>query len=314
MYCFFVLKQKIAKFYLSDCIFFSKEIDNFKLTILIISIISLDMRTLFKDKVVIVTGASSGIGKATAREFARNGSKVVLAARSEEKLRDLELELKNEGFDVLRVQTDVSREEECRLLVDKAVQKYGRIDILVNNAGISMKALFKDSDLSVLHRLMDVNFWGTVYCTRHALPYLIKVHGSLVAVSSVAGFHGLPGRSGYSASKFAIHGFMETIRIEHLKDHLHVMIIAPGFTATDIRKHALLADGKEQMESPLDEKKLMTAEYVAKWILKGIRKKKRNKILTWEGRLTALFQRIIPHTVDYAFYKSLSREKNSPFK
>jgi short-subunit dehydrogenase len=272
------------------------------------------MRTLFKDKVVIVTGASSGIGKAVAREFARNGSKVVLASRSEAKLKDLEQELRNAGFDVLNVQTDVTKEEECRILVEKTVQRYGKIDILVNNAGISMKALFRESDLAVLHRLMDVNFWGTVHCTKYALPYILKAGGSLVAVSSIAGFHGLPGRSGYSASKFAIHGFMETIRIEHLKDHLHVMIIAPGFTATDIRKHALLADGKEQMESPLDEKKLMSAEYVAKWILKGIRKRKRNKILTWEGRFTALFQRIIPHTVDYAYYKSLSREKNSHFK
>ena len=171
-----------------------------------------------------------------------------------------------------------------------------------------------DADLKVLHRLMDVNFWGTVYCTKYALPYLIAKKGSLIGVSSVAGFHGLPGRTGYSASKFAIHGFLETIRIENLKKGLHVMIIAPGFTTTDIRRHALLADGTEQGESPRDEHKLMPPEYVAKWVLKGIRKKKRNKLLTWEGRLTALFQRIVPELVDWVYYYEMSKEPKSPIK
>ena len=144
-----------------------------------------------------------------------------------------------------------------------------------------MRAAFIDTDLKVLHRLMDVNFWGTVYCTKYALPYLISQKGSLIGVSSVAGFHGLPGRTGYSASKFAIHGLLETIRIENLKKGLHVMIIAPGFTTTDIRRHALLSDGTEQGESPRDEHKLMPPEYVAKWVLKGIRKKKRNTRPNW---------------------------------
>jgi short-subunit dehydrogenase len=161
---------------------------------------------------------------------------------------------------------------------------------------------------------MDVNFWGTVYCTKYALPHLVANRGSLVGVSSVAGFHGLPGRTGYSASKFAIHGLLETIRIENLKKGLHVMIIAPGFTATEIRKHALLADATEQGESPRDENKFMSPEYVAKWILKGIKKKKRNKLLTWEGRFTALFQRIIPTVVDWAYYHEMSKEPKSPIK
>jgi short-subunit dehydrogenase len=161
---------------------------------------------------------------------------------------------------------------------------------------------------------MEVNFWGTVYCTKYALPYLIEQKGSLIGVSSVAGFHGLPGRTGYSASKFAIHGFLETIRIENLKKGLHVMIIAPGFTTTDIRRNALLANGEKQGESPRDEHKLMPAEYVAKWILKGIKKKKRNKLLTWDGRFTALFQRIIPHVVDCAYYYEMAREPKSPIK
>jgi short-subunit dehydrogenase len=272
------------------------------------------MRNLFKDKVVIVTGASSGIGEATAREFAKNGSKVVLAARSENKLIEIVKSLKDQGCDVFYVTTDVSREEDCRNLITRTLEKYGTINILVNNAGISMRASFLDVEMKVLHRLMDVNFWGTVYCTKYALPYLIEQKGSLIGVSSVAGFHGLPGRTGYSASKFAMHGFLETVRIENLKKGLHVMIIAPGFTATAIRKHALTANGSEQGQSPRNEHELDTPEYVAKWILKGIKKKKRNKLLTWDGRFTALLQRIVPTIVDYGYYRAMLKEPKSPLK
>lgn len=272
------------------------------------------MEQLFKDKVVIVTGASSGIGEATARLFAKNGSRVILAARSEEKLKTIISEIKTSGYEADYVKTDVTKEDECRTLIDKTVEKYGTVNILINNAGVSMRAPFDKVNLDVLRTLMEVNFWGTVYCTRYALPYLITNKGSVVGVSSVAGFHGLPGRTGYSASKFAIHGFLETIRIENLKRGLHVMIIAPGFTASEIRKHALTADGTEQGESPREEGKLMSPEYVAKWVLKGIRKKKRNKILTWEGRFTALFQRIIPAVVDWAYYIEMSKEPDAPIK
>jgi short-subunit dehydrogenase len=268
----------------------------------------------FTGKVVVITGASSGIGRAAAFEFGKLGAKVVLAARSEEKLIAICTEMGRLGFESSYVKTDVSREEDCRNLIEKSVERYGKVDILVNNAGISMRALFLDVDLSVLHRLMDVNFWGTVYCTKYALPYLIAARGSLVGVSSVAGFHGLPGRTGYSASKFAIHGFLETIRIENLRKGLHVMIIAPGFTASEVRLHALTADGSEQGESPRDEKKMDSPEFVAKWIIKGIRKRKRNKLLTWEGRLTAMFQRILPDFVDWVYYREMSREANSPLK
>jgi short-subunit dehydrogenase len=272
------------------------------------------MKNIFRDKVVIVTGASSGIGEAVAREFAKNGSKVVLAARSDEKLAAITREIKALGYDAMYVRTDVSKEEDCRNLVERTIEKYGSIHILVNNAGISMRARFDDVDLGVLHKLMNVNFWGTVYCTKYALPFLVANKGSLIGVSSVAGFHGLPARTGYSASKFAMHGFLETIRIENLNRGLHVMIIAPGFTATEIRKHALNADGTEQGSSPLDEDSLKSPEFVAKWVLKGIRKKKRNKLLTLDGKLTALFQRILPEMVDRAYYNAFRKEPASPLK
>jgi short-subunit dehydrogenase len=272
------------------------------------------MKDIFKDKVVIVTGASSGIGEATAREFARNGSKVVLAARSESRLAKIVEEIRADHGEACYVKTDVTSENDCRKLIETAVSEFGTVHFLINNAGLSMRAVFDDVDLKVLHRLMDVNFWGTVYCTKYALPYLVDNKGSLVGVSSVAGFHGLPGRSGYSASKFAMHGLLETIRIENLKRGLHVMIIAPGFISSEIRIHALIADGSEQGESPREEEKLMSPEYVAKWILKGIKKKKRNKLLTWITRLTALFQRIVPKFVDWAYYIEMAREPKSPLK
>jgi len=272
------------------------------------------MKKRFKDKVVIITGASSGIGEATAREFAKCGSKVVLAARSEDKLAEVVRDLKFKKCEACYFKTDVTIEEDCRNLINKTVEKYGTIDILVNNAGISMRASFVDVEMKVLHRLMDVNFWGTVYCTKYAIPYLLKQRGSIVGVSSVAGFHGLPGRTGYSASKFAMHGFLETVRIENLKKGLHVMILAPGFTSTEIRKHALTANGSEQGKSPKDEHTLTSPEYVAKWVLKGIIKKKRNKLLTWDGRFTALLQRIVPTLVDLGYYRAMLKEPASPLK
>ena len=266
----------------------------------------------FTDKIVIVTGASSGIGLATSRIFAEQGAKVVMAAQDKENLDHQAGKIRNDGFEATSWKTDVTIEEECKALIEYTLEKWGAIDILINNAGISMRANFLEVKISVLKRVVDVNFWGTVYCTKYALPYILKRKGSIVGVSSIAGFHGLPGRTGYSASKFAQHGFLETVRIEHLRNGLHVMVIAPGFTSTNIRKHALTADGSEQGDSPIPEEKLMTPEHVARWILKGIRKKKRNKILTLQGRLIALFQRVIPDVVDNAFYKAMLREPGSP--
>jgi short-subunit dehydrogenase len=267
-----------------------------------------------KDKVVIITGASSGIGLATAREFASRGSKVVLAARSGDVLKELEEEFSGKGYEALAVKTDVTLIDDCRNLVEKTLEKFGKIDILINNAGISMRALFVDVDVEVLKKLMDVNFWGTVYCTKFALPHLIKAKGTLVGVSSVAGFHGLPGRSGYSASKFAMHGFMETLRIENLKNGLHVMILSAGFTKSEIRKRALTENGKEQGYTPRVEEKMMMPEQVAKAMIRAIKKKKRIKILTIEGQLIALLQRIVPGFVDKGAYNALAKEPDSPFK
>ena len=268
----------------------------------------------FKDKVVVITGASSGIGLALAYEFAAQGARIAMGARTTEKLAQTAEELAAKGTPAVYCATDVTREEDCRKLIDTAVAAFGRIDILICNAGISMRALFDDVDLEVLKRLMDVNFWGTVYCTKYALPYIQQAHGSIVGVSSVAGLHGLPGRTGYSASKYAMQGFLETIRIENLKKGVHVMIACPGFTASNVRFSALTADGSAQGASPREEGKMMTAEEVARRIAKGIARRKRTLLMEFNGRGTALIKKFAPGFLDKMFYSHMAKEPDSPFK
>jgi short-subunit dehydrogenase len=267
-----------------------------------------------KDKVIIITGASSGIGKALAIECAARGAKLSLGARNSEQLRGNSEKLIQLKCEVLITTTDVTSEMDCKNLIERTLDRFGRIDILINNAGISMRALFEDVDLKVLHQVMDTNFWGTVNCTKFALPYLLKVKGSLVGVSSVAGYKGLPGRTGYSASKFAMHGFLEVVRIENMKKGLHVLIACPGFTNTNIRNIALSKDGSSQGETPLDESKLMSAEEVAKYIIVAIEKRKKKLILTMQGKVTVMLNKFFPSFMDKMVYNHMAKEPDSPFK
>lgn len=265
-------------------------------------------------KTVVITGAGSGIGKALALRFARAGYGVVISGRRREKLEEVAQEIKASGGDVHIVAGDVSVEDDCRTLINEAVQKYGRLDVLINNAGISMRALLEDLDLTVLRKTMDTNFWGTVYCTKFALPHLLKSKGSVVGISSIAGKKGLPGRSGYSASKFAMEGFLETVRTENLKKDLHVLVACPGFTASEIRTKALAADGSQQGESPRQESSMMSAEEVAEKVYTAVVKRKRDLVLTLNGRLTVLLNKFFPGWMDSVVYKHMSKEPGSPFK
>jgi short-subunit dehydrogenase len=266
-----------------------------------------------KNKVVIITGASSGIGRSLALEAARSGARLVLAARNMANLSEVVDEIKQFNENVIACQTDVSKESDCQKLIETTVSKFGKIDILINNAGISMRAIFADADLKVIHRLMDVNFWGTVYCTKFALPYLLKSKGSVVGVSSTAGFMGLPGRTGYSASKFAMQGFLESLRIENIRNGLHVLIASPGFTASNIRNSALNGKGEQQGESPRDENSMMTSERVAKLIIRAIKIRRRNLVITFEGKFLRQIKWVVPGLIDKMIYRSMSREPDSPF-
>lgn len=274
---------------------------------------------MLKGKVIIITGASSGIGLASARLFASHGNKLVLAARSKDRLDAYATEILSDPSTppetkILTVRTDVSKEEDCRRMVEQALDRFGGIDILINNAGVSMRALFKDVQLDVLRTLMDVNFWGTVYCTKYALPSILERKGSVVGVISTAGYAGLPARTGYSASKFAVRGFLETIRIEHVNDGLHVLVFAPGFTTSNVRIAALTADGTPQGSSPRDESKMMSAEKVAHKMERAIERRKREVILTFIAHVELFVQRHLSRHMDRWAYNYMSREPDSPLK
>ncbi|RZL33715.1 MAG: SDR family oxidoreductase [Pedobacter sp.] len=265
----------------------------------------------FKDKVVIITGASSGIGKSLAEEFAKRGANVVLGARQYVTLCEITAELEAKyGAKALAVQCDVSKEEDCESLIKQALTTFGKIDILINNAGLSMRALFNDVDLSVLKNLMDVNFWGTVYCTKYAMPEILKTKGSVVGVSSIAGYRGLPGRTGYSSSKFAMNGFMESLRTENLKTGVHVMVACPGFTTSNIRVAALSKDGAAHGETSMEEGKMMSSEQVAEIIADGIANRKRTLIMTGQGKLAVWMNKLFPKFTDRKVFELFAKEKN----
>lgn len=267
-----------------------------------------------KNKVVVITGASSGIGRALAFECAKRGAILTLAARNLDQLNDLKSVLEQQyATQVLCIKTDVSDRVQCENMIQQTMQAFQKIDVLVNNAGISMRALFNDCDIQVIEEVMNINFWGTVYCTKYALPHILKEQGSVVGVSSIAGYKGLPGRTGYSASKFAIHGFLEALRIENLKKNLHVLIACPGFTASNIRKTALGKDGTAQGESPRSEKDMMSAEEVAIHLVNAIEKRNRTLILTQQGKLTVFLNKLFPAWLDKKTYLHMSKEPGSPF-
>jgi short-subunit dehydrogenase len=267
-----------------------------------------------RDKVVVITGGSSGIGEALAYKYASEGSKVVIGARNVKALETVANKINSAGGSVVWLQTDVSNEVDCKNLILKAVGTYGKIDVLINNAGVSMRALFNDLDLKVIKYLMDINFWGTVYCTKYALPYILNQNGSIVGVASAGGIKGLPARTGYSASKFAMNGFMQSLRTENLKNGLHVLMAFPGFTASNIRNTALGADGNQQGESPRNENKMMTAEKVAEHIYIAVKKKKSKIILTFESKTINFLNKFCSASLDKLIYKIMAKEPDSPFK
>lgn len=259
------------------------------------------MSDYFKDKVVVVTGGTDGIGKALVDALLKMGAKVATCGRNHDKLYRLQSEYPS-AF-LLTMLVDVSSENDCRRLMESTIRNFGGIDILINNAGISMRALLKEANLEVIHTVMDINFFGSVYCTKHALDSIISRKGTIVGVSSIAGYRGLPGRSGYSASKFALQGWLEAIKTELLADGVHVMWVCPGFTTSNIRQAALNKDAESHGETPMDESKMMSAEECADRILRAVRKKKRTLVLTFTGKRTVFMQKFFPKLADKFAYK-----------
>lgn len=269
---------------------------------------------IFKDKVVIITGATSGIGEACAEVFGRQGAKIAITGRNPQKLEQTTTKLRSQHIEVLPILADAGSEADNQRMAEETLSHFGRIDILVNNAGISMRALFQDLDLDVFRKVMDTNFWGTVYATKFCLPAILESKGSIIGISSINGYRGTPARTAYTASKYAMNGFFESLRTEVMKKGIHVLVVAPGFTASNIRNTALTADGSSQGESPRDEAKMMTSEEVAEHILKATLKRKRDIVLTSQGKLAVFLNKWMPGILDGIVYNQMAKEKDSPFK
>jgi short-subunit dehydrogenase len=264
------------------------------------------MNDFFKGKTIAITGGSDGIGKALVEILLKAGAQVATCGRNSTKLS--ELEAQNRNTPLLCISADVSIYEDCKKFIEATISKFGSIDILINNAGISMHAELRNAEIDVFKKVMDINYFGTVYCTKLALESIIKNKGTIVGVSSIAGYRGLPGRSGYSASKFAVNGWLEALRTELVVDGVNVMWVCPGFTKSNIRNAALNENAQAQGESPLDESKLMTSEECAQHILKAIKKRKRTLVLTFTGKRTVFINKFFPLWADKLvrrfFYKN----------
>jgi short-subunit dehydrogenase len=263
--------------------------------------------SFFNDKVIVITGGSDGIGRALIDVLIPLGAKIATCARNYDKLYNLQLQYPNVLLHTMAC--DVSNENDCKRFIDSVIEVFGQIDILINNAGISMRSLFKDVDVDVMKKVMDVNFFGAVYCTKYALPSILESKGTIVGISSTAGYRGLPGRSGYSASKFALRGWLEALRTELIHSDVNVMWVSPGFTASNIRNAALNEKGELQGESPLDEDKLMSAEECALYIIKAIEKGKRTLVLTANGKLAVFMNKFFPSWSDKLVYNHFFKDK-----
>ena len=262
------------------------------------------------DHVIILTGASEGIGRALALALAPQRVSLVVAARNAERLGELVRECEAAGSAALAVPADVSNEEQCRTLVDAAIARFGRLDVLVNNAGSTMWSRFDSlTDWSVFEHLMRVNYLSSVYLTGFALPWLRQTQGRLVAVASVAGLTGVPERTAYAASKHALIGFLDSLRIELAGSGVSVTVIAPDFVRSEIHKRALGPDGRPLGESPMRQDRLMSAEECARLIVRAIEKRKRLLITSARGRLGRWLKLIAPRAIDALAAKAI-RERH----
>ncbi|HKS07353.1 MAG TPA: SDR family oxidoreductase [Gemmatimonadaceae bacterium] len=253
----------------------------------------------FADRSVVITGASDGIGAEVARQLAGQGAWLALGARRAHELDLVAQECISRGGRAIIVKTDVTDPAQCRDLIAHAMQSYGKVDVLVNNAGVGAHFAFNEAtDLAVYDRVMRVNFLGSVYCTHAALAPLRQSKGLIVAVSSLAGKTGVPFRTAYSASKHAMQGFFDSLRLELGGSGIDVTLVSPGFVATDIRAHALGGDGKVLGESPLDERDVMALDECGRQIVDAMERRKREVIMTARGRIGLILKSVAPRMVD----------------
>jgi short-subunit dehydrogenase len=259
-------------------------------------------------RTTVITGASAGIGAELARQLAAPDVALVLAARNERTLEEVRKTCAESGAQAIAVRCDVAVQDDCRRLVDSAVQAFGGIDVLVNNAGVSGHAFLHEvDDLGWYEDMMRVNFFGTLWCTRYALPHLKSRRGLVVGVSSLAGKHGIPGRTAYSPAKFAQTGFLEALRVELLGSGVDVTIAYPGVVATGIRVNGYGADGRPAGKSGLDEAGAMPVEECARLIRRGMERRSREVVMTARGRLGQWLKLLAPSLVDRMALRALKK-------
>jgi len=253
----------------------------------------------FKNNVVVITGASTGIGEELAYRFAKEGAQLVLTARREDELQRVADKAILLGSKAIVVSADVAKAGDCKRVMEQAIVAYGRIDTLICNAGMTMWAKFADiDDASILERIMQVNYMGAVYCTQYALPHLQKSRGRIVGIASLTGLVGVPTRTGYAASKHAMRGFFDSLRIELEETGVTVTMIYPGFVATGIRENATGADGKVARINPVSEDQAMSVDECVDIIMPAIASRKREVVMTWRGKLGQWLKLIAPGVID----------------
>lgn len=264
------------------------------------------MAAPFRENVVVITGASDGIGREMALQLADQGAWLALAARDAQKLEAAAEECRARGGRAVAIPTDVGDEAQCRALIDRTVQEYGRIDTLVNNAGVSMWARLDEvTDLAPFETMMRVNYMGSVWCTHAALPHLTRSRGRIVAISSLTGLTGVPTRSAYAASKHAMAGFFDSIRIELADQGVSVTVVYPGFVSTGIRTRAFGPDGKPLKVNPVHEAEVMTPEECARQSVAAAAARRREVVMTARARVGRWIKLVAPGVVDRIARKAI---------
>jgi NAD(P)-dependent dehydrogenase (short-subunit alcohol dehydrogenase family) len=260
------------------------------------------------DNVCLITGASKGIGEFLAYALARDGARLALAARDRPALERVAGRCRELGAEAMPLTCDVAIEDDCARAVAATVTQFGRLDTLVNNAGATMWARFDEiADMSILERIMRVNYLGAVYMTRHALPHLKASGGRLVGIASLAGLTGVPTRSGYCASKHAMRGFFDALRIELLGSGVTVTMIYPGFVATGIRENASGPDGKPILVSPVKEGEVMSVDTCVALTRRAIVARRRELIMTRRGQFAQWLKLVAPQWVDRIAQRAIER-------
>lgn len=259
------------------------------------------MNPSFRERVVLVTGASSGIGAELARQFAAAGARIALAARDTARLEAVAAECRAAGAETFVTRADVSVETDCRDMIERTVAHFGALDILVNNAGLGSSGRFDEiTDLSIFDTLMRVNYLGSVWSTAHALPHLKRSRGQVVAISSLTALAGVPKRTAYGATKHAMAGFFDSLRIELAGSGVSVTVVYPGFVFSEINQRALAGDGVPFGEKGYVRRKgeTMETDECCRRILRAVAARDRELIMTWRGKVGRILKLISPRLVD----------------